>query len=74
MCGKHQESSTGCVGHFRWYGWGPLDPLAVRVTANHYNVVLSDHFYMIMKHFDPDGSGVFQDDSASIHRAQGVTV
>ena len=38
-----------------------------------YKVVLSDHLYPMMKHFYPDGSGLFQDDNAPIHRARGVT-
>ncbi len=38
-----------------------------------YEVVLSDHLYAMMKHFYPNGRGLFQDDSALVHRAQGVT-
>ncbi len=38
-----------------------------------YKVVLSDHLHPVMKHFYPDGSGLFQDDNARIHRARGVT-
>ena len=54
-------------GAFCWHGLGPL------VTANQYQVVLSDHLYPMMKHFCPDVSGLFQDDNAPIHRARGVT-
>ncbi len=60
-------------GAFCWHGLGPLVPLMERVTANQYNVVLSDHLHPMMKHFYPDGSGVFQDDNVPIHRARGVT-
>ncbi len=58
---------------FCWHGLGSLVPLEGRVTANQYKVVLSDHLYPMMKHFYPDGSGLFQDDSAPIHRARGLT-
>ena len=61
------------LGVFCWHGLGPLVPLEERVTANQYKVVLNDHLYPMMKHFYPDGSGLFQDDNASIHGAQGVT-
>lgn len=44
-----------------------------RITANQYNVVLSDHLYPMMKHFYPDGSGLPQDDNTPIHSAWGVT-
>ncbi len=44
-----------------------------RVTANQYDLVLSDHLYSVMKHFYPDEIGLFQDDNAPIHRARGVT-
>lgn len=30
---------------------------------------LTDYFYLIMKHFFPDGSGFFQDIYVPIHRA-----
>ena len=60
-------------GPFFWHGLGPLVLLKGRVTANQYKVVLSDHLYPMMKHFYPDGSGLFQDDNAPIHRARGVT-
>ncbi len=60
-------------GAFFWYDLGPLVPLEGRVTANQYKVVLSDHLYPMMKYFYPDGSGLFQDDNAPIHRAGGVT-
>lgn len=42
-----------------------------RVTANVYKALLSDFLYCIIKYFDPDGSDFFQEDSASIHRAEG---
>lgn len=34
------------------------------ITANHYKVILMNHLYPIIKHFHPDGSGLFRDDSA----------
>ncbi len=48
-----------CGGHFA--GMGPLVPLEGRVTADQYKVILSDHLYHLVKHFYPDGSGLFQD-------------
>ncbi len=60
-------------GAFCWHGLGPLVPLEGTVTANQYKVVLSDHLYPMMKHVYPDGSGLFQDDNAPIHRARGGT-
>ncbi len=59
-----------CGGHFAGIVWVHLKG---RVTANQYKVVLSDHLYPMMKHFYLDGSGLFQDDNAPIHRAGGVT-
>lgn len=40
------------------------------VTTNEYKVLLMDLLYPTMKHFDPDGRGLFQDDSAATHRAR----
>lgn len=42
-----------------------------RVATNQYKVGLSDHSRPMAKH--PDVGGLFQDDSAPIHLAQGVT-
>ena len=61
------------VGGILLHGLGPLVPLEGRVTANQYKVVLSDHLYPMMKHFYPDGSGLFQDANDPIHRERGVT-
>ncbi len=66
------RGSSGSVmlwGAFCRHGLGPLVPSEGRVTANQYKVVLSDHLYPMMKNFNPDGSGLFQDDNAPIHRA-----
>ena len=47
--------------------------MQINTNTNQYKVVLSDHLYPMMKHFYPDGSGLFQDDNTPIHRAQGIT-
>lgn len=46
--------------------------LEERINANQCNVIPTDHLYPL-KHFYPDGSGLFQDDPAHIHRAQRLT-
>lgn len=43
------------------------------VTVNQYKVLLTDHAYAMMKHFNSDGSGFFQDDNIAIHRAHFLT-
>ncbi len=60
---KGSGSSVMLLGALCWHGLGPLIPLEGRVTANQYEVVLSDHLYPVMKHFYPDASGLFQDDT-----------
>lgn len=60
-------------GAFCWHGLCPLIVLEETATAYQYKVALSDNFYPLMEHFQPDASGLFQDDSASIHWALGVT-
>lgn len=48
-----------CDGrHFT--GLGPIEK----------NLMQSDHLYPMMKHVNPDGSGLYEDDNALIHRAQ----
>lgn len=42
-------------------------------TTNQYNFFLSDSIHPMMKHFYPDGRGVFQDDPAHINRLQEIT-
>lgn len=37
-------------------------------------VLLSDHFFPLMNYFYTDGSGLFQDDPAPIHRTRGLTL
>lgn len=61
-------------GTFYWHGLGLPIPLEGRVTANPYKVVLSDdHVYPLMTHFYANGTGLFQDGNALIHREQGVS-
>lgn len=67
-----------------WYGLndGPPPCYTVRgifssdgrFTVNQYKVYLSGHFYPMVKHFYPDGSGLCQDDDAQIIRARRLTV
>lgn len=54
---------------FCLHGLGPLVPLEGNVIANQYEVLLIDHLYSEIKHFYPDGSGLFHGG----HRAQGLT-
>lgn len=61
------------VGALCLHGFGPLVPLQGRVPANKYKVVLSYHLCLMMKHFHPDGSGLFQDGNVPIYMAGGVT-
>ena len=44
-----------------------------RVIAIPYKIVLRNDFNPMMRHFYPDGSSLFQDDNAPIHRTVGVT-
>ena len=46
----------------------PILPLEGKVTANEYYNCLTDQLYPMMKHFYPDGSGLFQDDNTPIHK------
>lgn len=64
------EDKAGLLQHC--HGLGPLVPSEERVTANQYRVSLSDHLYPVMKHVQPDGSGLFQDDGVPVRRARGV--
>lgn len=53
-----------CCGAFYWHDLGPGRGT---VTANRY---ISTHLlYPRMKHFDPDGSALFQDNQVPVHRA-----
>ena len=57
------------VGHIllTWFGSTcPLRGTSVQICS-------SDHLFPMMKHFHPDGSSLFQDDNALIHKALGVT-
>ena len=65
--------SVMLLGAFCCHGFGPLVPLEKRLTVNQYKCVLSVHLYHTMKHFYPDGSGLFQDGNAPIHRTSEVT-
>ena len=64
-------TNTGLVllwGAFCWLGLGPLFPHEGGVHSNLYKAVLSDHLYPMMKHFYPDGKGLFQDDNNPTNR------
>ena len=52
---------------------GSTCPLRGKGHCKSIQIVLSDHLCPMMKPFHPDGSGLFQDDNAPIHRARGVT-
>ncbi len=83
VCGIHKENTTGlnawppqwgdlvpllCCGGdilMAWFG-SPYREVSLQITTK---MCLSDHLYLMMKHFYSDGSGLFQDDNAPIHRA-----
>lgn len=43
-----------------------LVALERRVTSDQYDILLTDQFYPVLKHFCPDGSGLFQDDNTPL--------
>ena len=47
-------------------GSGLHFPGMVRVTANQYKAIRKGHPYPMMKYFNSDGRGVFQDDNDDI--------
>lgn len=59
---RSDESAFCC------HGLGPIVPIEGSVTANQHKDVLSDHLYLIMKHFFSDRSGLFQGENAPIHK------
>lgn len=67
MCGVLGEGSPldplNAAFIFWWHSLNPLVPKGP--TA--------DHFYPVITHLSPDGSGLYQDESAAIHRAQNLT-
>ena len=73
---QHRRDYLTLTGRWiRWlcrHGSGPLVPLVGKVTANQYRDILSHSLYPVMEHLYGDGSGLFQDDSASIHWSLGV--
>lgn len=44
---------------FCWCSLVPSIPFEGKITANIYNVIVTDHLYPILKGFYPDGSGFF---------------
>ena len=67
-CGIWTKSRSAKTHYaFYWHGLGLLVPLEGRVTnpnPNQYKVIVNDHLYPVMKHFYPDGIGLFQDDNS----------
>lgn len=53
-----------CGSIFCWYGLVPILPLEGSITVNQDKFILSDCLYLMIKYFDPDISGLFQDASA----------
>lgn len=49
---------------FFCHGLSPIVSLYGKITTNQYMVLLPDHLYPVMKHFCPDRTGLFLDDSA----------
>jgi hypothetical protein len=60
-------------GVLSWHGLVPLNLSEGKENANKYTAILSDCFQPMVKHFYPDGSGLFQDDNVPTHRARVVT-
>lgn len=60
---------------FLWWSFcslGLVFPSEERFFCN-YKLDWDDHFYPMMTHFDPAGSGLFQHDSVRFYRAHGVS-
>lgn len=53
--------------------WVWLSLLDGCIIAYQFKVLLTDHLYLIMKHFYPNGSGLLQNYSSPIHRPWGLT-
>lgn len=60
----------GAFIYFCWHVLARLVPLEERVTADQYKVLLTDCVYLLRKPFYPGGCGLFQDDSAPLHRTR----
>lgn len=70
------KSCYGCfiIGEAHFAGMVQFHlPLKGKGHCKSIQMILSDHLYPTTKHFNPDGSGLIQDDKAPINRTRGVT-
>lgn len=61
-----------CFGKFCCHGLGPLVALRERKSLL-YKIILTAHLQPRMTYLSLDGSGLFQNDPAHMHREQGLT-
>ena len=66
----HGGGSVMVWAAISWRYLGPILVIDGRVTDKDYRTILEDHVHPVVQTLYPEGSAVYQDDSASIHTAR----